>query len=238
MSPKFYGCPPIDNFLEEVPDFSQKHKGNMKVTTHVWFAWFLDCEMDSIVKIVHACKALRAVRNVVRQAGTVKAPFSKHIENVDSNEQIHDSMVHEKRGKLVQGRDERPKKIPSLPYVDTTSTSDRPKLAKAIIDLDHDNTDVHELNDLRKTSSVFQYFKESKFTGDIRQSIELTLRDYNVCARQHNPTLNQKAYFFVNVLAHPARPFFFNHARDDMSFDEMAQLIIDEYNSNSRQLRV
>lgn len=86
--------------------------------------------------------------------------------------------------------------------------------------------DVQEMNDSRKASTVFQYFKDSKFTGDIRQPIELIIRDHNVCARQHNLTLKQKADFFANILADPARTFLFNHARDDMTFDEMAQMMV------------
>ena len=92
--------------------------------------------------------------------------------------------------------------------------------------------------DSRKATNVFQYFKDNKFTGDISQSIELSIRDYNVCARQHNLTTKQKADFFINVLADPARTFFFNNADDNMIFDEMARMMIREYNSDARQLQV
>lgn len=40
-------------------------------------------------------------------------------------------------------------------------------------------------DDMQKANYVFQHFKDNRFSGDLRQSIQLTLRDYNVCARQH-----------------------------------------------------
>ena len=35
----------------------------------------------------------------------------------------------------------------------------------------------HDANDSRKDTNVFQYFRDSRFTGDITQSIELKIRD-------------------------------------------------------------
>ena len=57
-----------------------------------------------------------------------------------------------------------------------------------------------DTHDSRKATNVFQYFKDNKFTGDISQSIELSIRDYNVCARQHNLTTKQKADFLSMFL--------------------------------------
>lgn len=47
-----------------------------------------------------------------------------------------------------------------------------------------------------------------------------------------------KSDFFVNVLADHAWNFFFYNARDEMTFDEMAAMMIKEYNSDARQLQV
>ena len=93
-------------------------------------------------------------------------------------------------------------------------------------------------NESRRAPNVFHYFKDNKFTGDLSRSIGMTLRDYNVCARQHRLNARQKADFFINILAGPARTFFFNNARDDMGFDEMAPMMSGEYNSDSRQFQV
>lgn len=47
-------------------------------------------------------------------------------------------------------------------------------------------------DDTRKVNYVFQHFKANRFTGDLRQSIELTLRDYNFCARHHRLSSTQR----------------------------------------------
>ena len=92
-------------------------------------------------------------------------------------------------------------------------------------------------DDIRKSTYVTQNFKDRKFIGDIKQSIDMVLRDYNVCARQLKLSHRQKADYFSNILDGPARTFFFNNARDDMSFGEMASMMLKEFNSNSRQLQ-
>ena len=66
----------------------------------------------------------------------------------------------------------------------------------------------------------------------------MTLRDFNVCVRQHRLSDRQKADLFINVLAGPARKFFFNNATDTMNFEEMAKMMVLEYNSYARQLQV
>ena len=83
-------------------------------------------------------------------------------------------------------------------------------------------------DDSRKATNVFQYFKDSKFSGNLSQSNEMTLRDYNVCARQHRLSARQKADFFINVLSGLARTFFFKNARDEMGFEEMARMMVRE----------
>lgn len=97
---------------------------------------------------------------------------------------------------------------------------------------------LNDGSDFRKATNIFQYFKDSKFSGDISQSIELTIRDYIVCVRQRKFTPNQKADLFINTLADPARTYFFNLARDNMSFEEMAAMMVSQYNNGARQLKV
>lgn len=59
-----------------------------------------------------------------------------------------------------------------------------------------------------------------------------------MCAIQRCITSQEKEDLFVCVREDPACNFFFNNARDNMSFDEMAMMMVEEYNSNARQLRV
>ena len=93
-------------------------------------------------------------------------------------------------------------------------------------------------DDTRKANYVLQHFKDNRFSSDLSQSIELTLRDYNVFSRQHRLYTTQRADYFVKLLDGPARTFFFNNARDDMQFEEMAEMMTKAFNSNARQIQV
>lgn len=84
------------------------------------------------------------------------------------------------------------------------------------------STTIWEREDTRKASYVVQNFKDNRFTGALSHSIEMTLRDCNICARQHRIMKSQKADYFVNILDGPARTYFFNNASDLMPFDVMA----------------
>ena len=66
----------------------------------------------------------------------------------------------------------------------------------------------------------------------------MKIRVYNVCAIQLQLSEYQKADFFVNVFSGPARTFFFENARNDMTYDDVATLIVQEYDSDARQLQV
>ena len=90
----------------------------------------------------------------------------------------------------------------------------------------------------RKATYVLQHFKDNRFSGDLSQSIELKLRDYNVCSLQHRLSTTQKSDYFVNLLDGPARTFFFNNGQDEMQFEEMAQMMTKDFNSNARQIQV
>lgn len=90
----------------------------------------------------------------------------------------------------------------------------------------------------RKAAAVNSYFRDSKFTGMKEQSIHRTVRDFNVCAMQYELTLEQKRIFFVNAFGGSARDYFFENCRDDMDFEALAKVMVDEYDSDARQLAV
>lgn len=98
--------------------------------------------------------------------------------------------------------------------------------------------DLHPQDDIRKSNNVNQFFEDRKFTGDIMQSMDFYLRDYHVCYRQYKLTRQQKADYFVNILDGPAQTFFFNNVDDNMPFESMAKLMMNEYNSDARQQQV
>ena len=104
--------------------------------------------------------------------------------------------------------------------------------------------------DTRKANYGFQHFRDSCFRGHLTQSIEFRLRDYNIYSRQHRLSASQKADYFeflawpssmlsiVNILDDPARTLLFNNARDNMSFEHMAEMMVAEFNSNARQIQL
>jgi len=90
----------------------------------------------------------------------------------------------------------------------------------------------------KKASAVTSYFRDTRFLGKKDQSIRRTLRDYSVCAGQFELSPAQKKLFFVNAFGGSARDFFFDNCRDDMDFDTLASVMVEEYDSDARQLAV
>lgn len=88
--------------------------------------------------------------------------------------------------------------------------------------------------DTRKASYVTKYFKDRPFRGNLSQSVEHTIRDFEICARHHMLTEDQKADYFDNVLAGAARTFFITNCRVGSSFQDIIALMTAEYNGNSR----
>ena len=52
--------------------------------------------------------------------------------------------------------------------------------------------------DPRKANSVLNYFKDRRFTGDLKKSVETFLRDYAVCSRQQQLTPKRMRDYFGN----------------------------------------
>lgn len=59
--------------------------------------------MDSTVKIMHDCKALRTALNVVRHDNPVQLSSLDRKGGVNTNEKIYDSVVHEERRNIAVG---------------------------------------------------------------------------------------------------------------------------------------
>ena len=101
---------------------------------------------------------------------------------------------------------------------------------------------AHELSmdpgDMRKANYVHQQFSGRKFKGNLSQSVEFLLRDYEACAHQHRLTPAQKAEYFMNVLEGPARTYLLNKYAQGMAYEHVVQLMRREYDSDSRQLQV
>ena len=96
----------------------------------------------------------------------------------------------------------------------------------------------HEYGDVRKGNWVASHFKDRLFDGYITRSIDHTLRDYENCARQLKLTPTQLAEYFVNILAEPARTYFYNNVQFGMTYSDIAAMMREDCNSDSRQLMV
>jgi len=55
--------------------------------------------------------------------------------------------------------------------------------------------------DTRKASYVNHYFKDRRFTGDMSQSIDVTIRDFAICSEQFELSDANKSSYFVNCSA-------------------------------------
>eukprot|EP00171_Calliarthron_tuberculosum_P009544 IDg9544t1 len=94
------------------------------------------------------------------------------------------------------------------------------------------------LADPRKANYISSYFSNRLFTGQLSQSIELTIRDYKQCAEMYQLTNEQKDSYFINTLGDPARTFYLNNYKRGMNFEQVSELMVDKYNSNSKQIQV
>lgn len=93
------------------------------------------------------------------------------------------------------------------------------------------------LEDTRKANYVNSYLLKN-FTGDMMNSIDLVLRDYDIYARQQNLSPAQKSDYFLNLLDGPARTHFIQVYFEGMTFEEIRNIMLHCYNSNSRQSQV
>lgn len=61
---------------------------------------------------------------------------------------------------------------------------------------------------------------------------------YEVCARHSHLSHAQKKNFFIHIFSGPARKFFLDNCRVEMSYHEKAEILLREYASDARQLQV
>ena len=87
-----------------------------------------------------------------------------------------------------------------------------------------------------KAAGVQSFFKEEKFTGDISESIEHTVRSFEACASQLKLSSMQEATFFVNALEADAKNFLPSNVRPEMTLLNMVTMMKQEYNSDACQL--
>ena len=97
------------------------------------------------------------------------------------------------------------------------------------------------LNDARYAQSkkghiVEYYFRDCRFSGAPEQSVDILIRDYEICAVQQCLDPTQMSLFFVSALSDPAQQFFLTHCSSRMPFDQIVTHIRRHFNSESRKL--
>lgn len=92
---------------------------------------------------------------------------------------------------------------------------------------------MSEREDILQANYIQQNFKKNPFPGALTEWLQINLRGYHICARQHLFIPTQKADYFANFFASPALISFFYNASGLISFDGFASKMIKEFNSNS-----
>lgn len=93
-------------------------------------------------------------------------------------------------------------------------------------------------NDHRKVGYIQQAFKDNRFTGELKQSIQITCKMYEITARQFGLNADKMADLFIHVLDGSARLFFIHNAKNGDSYGTIKTMMLTEYNSDARQLQV
>jgi len=99
-------------------------------------------------------------------------------------------------------------------------------------------SDYTAIAKMKKSVYITSHFYKKQFTGALTQSIAVTLRDYRHASGLYKLDPDDMANNFALALEDPAKDFFLSTVQPGMSFDEISNLMLAEYNSNSRQIQV
>eukprot|EP00171_Calliarthron_tuberculosum_P020181 IDg20181t1 len=218
--------PPAQEGFGSVPDgfkdtltLSGVELVNKSIKTQIWFAFIQNLDSAFTRSVVDRYKKLRGSLAMLTKGtiGTSRTDGADRVINTGGNNIPPVVLAVPPSGGV---------EVESMTYRASTKLPTAPELAPT------------SAYDTRKASYVNQYFRDAGFTGELSQSIDLTIRDYEVCARQYKLSAEQKANYFVNALKGPARTFFIAHHTPGFSFEDIIKMMMGEYNSNSRQLQV
>ena len=85
---------------------------------------------------------------------------------------------------------------------------------------------------------IYGAFKGRKFTGDSLQSIQESIRDYNILSFQLGLSEEMKAKFFICIFEDAAKSHFISNVREEMSYAEIEKIMRAEFESDARRLEV
>ena len=239
-----YGCGAADMSFTSSLHLPPHELTDRNIQLFTWFAYFAGCDSASTRDIVDCYKRTRSSTSIPASRGSDRRSMdiretsgARPLTGAIPQQQASMNRLNQSQDQ-AQGNSTGEQHPTTHPTNNPTNHPTNPPTNRPRGQLNQTPSNLVDYDDTRKASYVHQHCKDRKFTGDITQSMELFLRDYNVCTRQHKLSPTQQADYFVNILEGPARTFFFNHARSDMNFQEMAAMMIREYNSDARQLQV
>ena len=88
----------------------------------------------------------------------------------------------------------------------------------------------------KKAAAVSAHFRGNRFSGELEESINRTVRDYNICALQLDLSGKQRALFFINAFSGTAKDFFCDNCKPEMSYEQLVGMMLTEYDNDARQL--
>ena len=111
------------------------------------------------------------------------------------------------------------------------------------VTISEDGADIREKNDRKgdqedkspKLNAVINSFRDRQFKGFDEQSIMRHLEFFESQGRIVRLTGDQMADFFMNTLAEPALSFFQDNVRKGMSYFDIRELMLRQFNNPSRQ---
>ena len=252
---KFHDLP-VDLLL--ALSLSEKEKSDKTLRTYIWLAWFVEPEYPTARHMVLLYRSTRGNPN----------PFARlNTFNIHGNNGFQESRNHPERDfRLIsRNQDAGPSSAPNVQQAGATNIGIRqPSVVDTTQDIrvtpqtpphvQHNGQDHHpdnngnrtsmaqfnrvESEDLRKASYLQKSISDNKFTGDLKESIQTTLRMYDIYAKQYNVSSQLKSDLFVHAFDGAARTFFFNNTVDTMTFDEKAAVMKKGYDNDARQIQI
>lgn len=100
------------------------------------------------------------------------------------------------------------------------------------------STNYNAQDSARAVQAIYGAFKDKKFSGDSLQSIQETVRDYNILSNQMFMDDVMKAKFFICIFEDAAKSHFIANCQEDMTFAQMEKVMRNEFESDARRLQV
>lgn len=103
---------------------------------------------------------------------------------------------------------------------------------------EYPNPRAPDFNASKNSTTIINYFRDSQFSGNVDESIILTIRDFDNISAQLFLHEEQKALYFPNCFREPAKTFFFMHVSPGDSYENMAHIMKRQFDNDASRLQV